>query len=88
MTQIYSPQILFSELPSEARALFSIYAMSALARYGTERPDQSDLISALEIIWNWNRLRLEDLADPFHMTELLIEHFALNRGPENGRGAQ
>ena len=78
----------FAELPSEARALFSIYAIAALARYGAQRLDQSELIPALEIIWNWNRLRLEDLSDPFRMTDLLIEHFALNRVTENERGAQ
>jgi hypothetical protein len=78
----------FAELPTEARALFSIYASAALARYGVQPPKQSELFPALEIIWNWNVLRQEDLADPFRMTELLIEHFALNRVSENERGAQ
>jgi hypothetical protein len=78
----------FAELPAEARALFSIYAIAALARYGAQRPNQSELISALEIIWNWNRLCLDDLSDPFRMTDLLIEHFALNRVSEIESGAR
>jgi hypothetical protein len=78
----------FVELSTEARALFSIYAIAALARYGAQRPDPSELSPALEIIWNWNKLHPEDLSDPFRMTDLLIEHFALNRMSEVVRGAQ
>jgi hypothetical protein len=77
----------FRELPPEARVLFSIYAFGALARYGARRPDQSELVPALEIIWNWNMLCLEDLSDPFRMTIMLIEHFALNQVSEDMRGA-
>jgi hypothetical protein len=78
----------FAALPAEARVLFSIYASAALARYGVQPPKQSELVPALEIVWNWNMLRQEDLSDPFRMTELLIEHFALHRIYENDRGAQ
>jgi hypothetical protein len=78
----------FVELPSEARALLSIYAVAALVQFGAERPKQSDLIPALEIIWNWNRLCLEDLSDPFRMTDLLIEHFAPVPASVNEKGAQ
>ena len=78
----------FAELPSEAHALFSMYAMAALAQYGAQRPKQSDLTPALEIVWNWNRLCLEDLSDPFRMTDLLIEHFAPVPASVNEKGAQ
>jgi hypothetical protein len=78
----------FAALPPEARVLFSIYASAALARYGVQAPNQSELVPALEIVWNWNMLCQEDLSDPYCMTELLIEHFALHRMSENDRGAQ
>jgi hypothetical protein len=78
----------FAQLPPEARALFSIYAIASLARYGAQRPNQSDLTPALEIIWNWNWLRLENLSDPFHVADLLIEHFAPIPISRNEKGSQ
>ena len=61
----------FAELPSEARALLSIFALGAAARYGPQPPRRSELTPVLEIIWDRNLLCLNDLADPFRMTALL-----------------
>ena len=66
----------FAELPVEARALISINAMAAVARYGAQPPKQSELTPVLETIWNGNRLRLKDLSDPFRMTALLKTELA------------
>jgi hypothetical protein len=38
--------------------------MAALARYGVQLPQQSELTPLLEAIWNRNRLRPDDLSDP------------------------
>ncbi len=70
----------FAELPVEARALFFINALAAVARQGTRPPKQSELIPVLETIWNGNQLGLKDLSDPFRMTALLtkeLESFSL-----------
>jgi hypothetical protein len=56
----------FAELPVEARALFFVIALAAV-----QPPKQSEVNPVLETIWNGNRLRLEDLSDPFRMTALL-----------------
>jgi hypothetical protein len=61
----------FAELPSEARALLSILAQAAAARYVAQPLKQSQLTPLLETIWNRNRLCLSNLADPFRMTALL-----------------
>ena len=61
----------FAELPVEARALFFINALAAVARYGTRPPKQSELTPVLETVWNENQLSLKDLSDPFRMTTLL-----------------
>ncbi|MGA1984050.1 MAG: hypothetical protein ABSG84_16495 [Acidobacteriaceae bacterium] len=61
----------FAELPSEARALLSIFAQAAAARYVAHPLKQSELTPLLETVWNRNRLCLKDLADPFRMTALL-----------------
>jgi hypothetical protein len=61
----------FAELPSEARALLSIFAQAAAARYVAQPLKQSELTPLLEAIWNRNRLCLSDFADPFRMTALL-----------------
>ena len=61
----------FAELPFQARALFFINALAAVARYGAQPPKQSELTSALETIWNRNRLGLKDLSNPFRVTALL-----------------
>jgi len=66
----------FAELPSEARVLLFIFALSAAARYVGHSPSQSELTPVLETIWNRNRLCLKDLADPFHMTALLETEFS------------
>jgi hypothetical protein len=61
----------FAELPSEARALLSIFAQAAAARYVAQPLKQSQLTPLLETIWDRNRLCLSDLANPFRMTALL-----------------
>jgi|GEM_PF-6395494 len=77
----------FAELPSEARTLFSIYAVAALARFGAQLPEEVYLFPALEIVWNWNSLSMKDLADPTRLTDLMAEHFGLR--PKGGsRSAQ
>ena len=48
----------FAELPSEARALLSIFAQAAAARYVAQPRKQSELTPLLETIWNRNRLCL------------------------------
>jgi hypothetical protein len=80
-TKLHLP---YSELPAEARGMLFILAMGTLAAFGARRPDESELTPALEIVWNWNRLRLEDLSDPTRITEVLIEHFALFRSAKGG----
>jgi hypothetical protein len=76
MNSITLPHVPFAELPVEARALFSINAMAAVARYGAQPPEQSELTPLLETIWNGNRLRIKDLSDPFRMTTLLKTELA------------
>jgi hypothetical protein len=76
MNTITLPHVPFAELPVEARALFLINALAAVARYGAQPPEQSKLTPLLETIWNGNRLRLKDLSDPFRITALLETEFA------------
>jgi hypothetical protein len=76
MNTISLPHVPYAELPSQARALFFINALAAVARYGTQPPKQSELTPVLETIWNRNRLRLQDLSDPFRITALLQTEFA------------
>ena len=61
----------FAELPSEARALLLILALTAAPRFVAQPPKRSELTPVLEIIWDRNLLCLNDLADPFRMTALL-----------------
>jgi hypothetical protein len=75
MTNLSTLHTPFAELSSEARVLFFILALAPLARYVTQPPKQSELTPVLETIWNGNRLRLQDLSDPFHMTTLLKKEF-------------
>jgi hypothetical protein len=66
----------FAELPVEARVMFFIIAMGALARFGAPRPNQSEMDPILETIWNGNRLNHKDLSDPSRMTALLETELA------------
>ena len=80
MNPISPSHLPYSELPSQARALFFVNALAAVARYGARPPKQSELNPVLETIWNGNQLRLKDLTDPFRMTALLkkeLESFSL-----------
>jgi hypothetical protein len=76
MHSLFSSPVSFAELPVEARALFSIYAMAAVARYMPEPPNRSRLAPILEAIWNRNRLCPSDISDPFRMTALLESELA------------
>ena len=76
MTNLSVSPLPFAELPVEARALFFINALAAVASYGAQPPEQSELTSVLETILNGNRLRLKDLSDPFRMTALLKTELA------------
>ena len=76
MNTISLSHVVFAELPVEARAMFFIIATGASARFGAQRPKQSELNPVLETIWNRNRLRLQDLSDPFRMTALLKTELA------------
>ena len=76
MTSLSSSHIPYVELPTQARALFFINALAAVAGYGAKPPKQSELTPVLETIWNRNRLRLKDLSDPFRMTALLETELA------------
>jgi hypothetical protein len=76
MNRISLSHIPFAELPVEARALFFINALAAMARYGAQRPERSELAAVLETIWNGNRLSLKDLSDPFSITALLKSKLA------------
>jgi hypothetical protein len=75
MYKLSQSHVPFAELPVEARALFFINALAAVARQGTQRPEQSELTPMLETIWNGNRFGLKDLSDPFRMTALLETEF-------------
>jgi len=61
----------YAELPVQARALLSIFAQAAAARYVAQPLKQSELIPILESIWDRNRLCLSDFTNPFRMTALL-----------------
>jgi hypothetical protein len=76
MNNLRLPHIPFAELPVEARALFFINVLPAVARFGVKPPKQSELNPVLETIWNRNRLCLKDLSDPFRMTALLKKELA------------
>jgi hypothetical protein len=76
MKTIPLPDLSFAQLPSEARAMFFIYASAALARYQSHPPTRSELAQELEIVWDTHRLTRQDLSDPRRMTRLLEQHFA------------
>ena len=76
MSSISLSHVPFAELPVEARALFFIHALAAVARHGVQPPERSELTPVLETIWNGNRLSLKDLSDPFRMTALLKTELA------------
>jgi hypothetical protein len=70
-----SPRIPFAELPSEARALFYIFASGAAAKFLGRSPAKSALVAMLSHVWDEERLTKSDLADPFRMTRLLEQYF-------------
>ena len=85
MNNLRLPHKPFAELPVEARALFFINALPAVARFGVKPPKHSELAPVLETIWNGNRLCPRDLSDPFRMTASLEKELApvsLNGDPK------
>lgn len=78
MNKLSVSTIVYAELPSEARTLLFILGMGATLRYGIQPPKRSELTPLLESVWNGNWLRLEDVADPFRMTNMLKAHFTAN----------
>jgi len=74
-TQSFS-HVPFAELPVEARVLFFIIALPAVARFGVKPPKQSELNPLLETIWNRNRLCPKDFSDPSRMSALLKKELA------------
>jgi hypothetical protein len=76
MNKLSVSPIVYAELPVEARALLSIFAQAAAARYVVQPRKQSELTPLLETIWNRNRLCLSDLANPYRMTALLETEFS------------
>jgi hypothetical protein len=71
MNKLCVSPVVYAELPSEARALLSIFAKAAAARYVAQPLKKSELTPILESIWNRKQLCLSDLANPFRMTALL-----------------
>jgi hypothetical protein len=76
MTTTSPSHVPFAELAVEARVLLFIIALPAVARFGVNPPEQSELTPVLETIWNRNRLCPNDLSDPFHMSALLKKELA------------
>lgn len=74
MSDISQSHIPFSELPTQSRVLFFIYASAAIARFGVHPPTPTQLAPQLEAIWNEHKLCHEDLADPGRLTLLLKKH--------------
>ena len=68
--------------------LFPLDAIAAAAGLGAQRSDLLELTPLLETVWNGNRLRLNDLAEPFQMTKLFKAHFAATPAFGDAEGAQ
>lgn len=67
LSQSHTP---FSELPTQSRVLFFIYASAAIARFGAHPPTPTQLAPQLEAIWNEHQLCDGDLSDPDRLTVL------------------
>jgi hypothetical protein len=74
MTHSNSIHLQYEQLASQARTLFFIFARSASASRRLHPPTQPELASAIETVWNTNRL--QDLSDPDRTTILLKAHLA------------
>jgi hypothetical protein len=62
--------------------------MASSAGFGAQPRQQSEPHPSLETVWNGNQLRLDDLADPFRMTNLLKSHFSATPASGDVEGAQ
>jgi hypothetical protein len=58
----------YCELPSEARALFTIFGLAAATRFVAKPPRRASLDSLLNVVWDAERLTLNNLSDPNRMT--------------------
>jgi hypothetical protein len=72
----------FNELPSQARMLFFLYASTALIRYDAPRADQTKMTTLLAYIWKMNRFTMDDLSEPYGMTQRLKVYFASSACPQ------
>lgn len=61
----------YCELPLEARALFTIFGLAASARFMATPPRQPTLNAMLNIVWDAERLTLDDFSDPDRITKLI-----------------
>jgi hypothetical protein len=71
--------LLYCELPLEARALFTIFGLAAAARFVATPPHRAKLDAMLTMVWDAERLTLNDLSDPDSMTKL-IEAYMVTAG--------
>lgn len=71
--QIHIP---YCELPAEARALFTIFGLAASARFAARPPHRAKLDAMLTMVWDAERLTLNDLRDPDRLTHLIEEYLA------------
>jgi hypothetical protein len=76
----------YCELPSEARALFTIFGLAASARFVAKPPRRASLDSLLNVVWDAERLTLNDLSDPNRMT-ILIEQYMVPPGKIGDRSS-
>lgn len=64
----------YCELPSEARVLFTIFGLAAAARFAAKPPRKASLDGLLNVVWEAERLTLNDLSDPNRMTALIEQY--------------
>jgi hypothetical protein len=76
----------YCELPSEAHALFTIFGLAAAARFAVKPPRKASLDRLLNVIWDAERLTLNDLSDPDRMT-ILIELYLVPAGKIGDRSS-
>jgi hypothetical protein len=66
----------YCELPAEARALFTIVGLAAVARFVVRPPHRAKLDAMLSMVWDAERLTLNDLRDPDRLTHLIEDYLA------------
>jgi hypothetical protein len=71
--------VLYCELPVEARALFTIFGLAAAARFVARPPHRARLDAMLTMVWDAERLTLNDLRDPHRLTRLIEDYLAASQ---------